>query len=187
MHLIIGGARSGKSSTAARLAGRSSSVVFIATGLPVDEEMTRRIETHQSLRPPHWETREEPVNLDQVLEQISRESFDGAVLIDCLGFWVSNLLERNEKMDFHDLQELIMRKAENALTQIRKSSFNAIVVSNIVGMGLVPDNHLGRQFRDLLGLINQRFGEDAEEVTLMIAGLPLPIKQKGELFFGQLD
>ena len=169
--LVLGGARAGKSTFALRLAKERAgegSVTFIATAQALDTEMAQRIARHRDERPAHWTTIEEPLQLDRALIQ----ALDSDVaLVDCLTLFVSNWLLREDE---HTLNKVSQR----FLTNVRSRIQTTIVVSNEVGLGLVPETPLGRTFRDLLGRVNQQFAEAADEVYLLVAGLPLRLKPR---------
>ncbi|WP_105317491.1 cobyric acid synthase [Thermus tenuipuniceus] len=156
--LLLGGARSGKSRYAQRLAGPLATL--IATAEAKDEEMAERIARHRAERPPTWETLEEPVDLTRALFQ----ALHPTVVVDCLTLWVANLLERG-------LDPL--EAAKGFLKAIPQSGKRIIAVSNEVGMGIVPAHPLARRYRDLLGEVNALFAQEAEEVYLMVAGRAL--------------
>lgn len=168
--LILGGARSGKSTYALSLAKKYKKVAFIATCQGLDKEMRERIRLHKESRPKHWETFEEPRDLTRLLEQINN-SFD-CILIDCLTLLVSNLVLAGDK------QEQILKKITELLSVLDKKKARIILVSNEVGLGLVPVNKLGREFRDIAGKINQIAASKADKVLFMAAGLPMNIKGK---------
>ncbi|MBU4303871.1 MAG: bifunctional adenosylcobinamide kinase/adenosylcobinamide-phosphate guanylyltransferase [Candidatus Omnitrophica bacterium] len=168
--LILGGARSGKSFHALSLAKRYKKVAFIATCQGLDKEMRQRIKLHKETRPKHWETFEEPRELATLIGKLSN-SFD-CILIDCLTLLVSNLiLSKNT-------QKQIFEKIEELLLVLIKKKVRVILVSNEVGLGLVPANKLGREFRDIAGRVNQIAAQQAGQVLFMVAGLPLNIKGK---------
>ncbi len=169
--LVLGGARSGKSSYAQALAkGWPSPVVVIATAEPLDEEMRSRIEAHRRLRPEHWTTLECP----RRFPRLASLAPIGGVVVDCLTLWASNrLLERPEAAR---LAEELCCELEGFVDEARQLSAELVLVSNEVGMGIVPDNPLGRAFRDVLGALNQRAATAADRVVFMVAGLPLTIK-----------
>ena len=173
--LVLGGARAGKSTFALRLAtdlAVDSQVCFIATGQASDDEMAERIARHREERPGHWKTIEEPYQLDEALHQAGEANI---VIIDCLTLFVSNWLLRSEDENC----AMGLRKViDKLLAGIRSQPRTVICVSNEVGLGLVPDNRLGRTFRDLLGRVNQQFAAAADEVLLLVAGLPLHLKPK---------
>lgn len=164
--LLIGGARSGKSAFALRLAcEQQAPVVFVATGEPADGEMAARIEQHRHERPSSWQTVEEPLHLRDTLAAIDERS---CVVIDCLTLWAANALER---LGAADAAEEAAAAAEQA--GVRRGL--TIAVSNEVGLGLVPDNPLGRSYRDLLGRVNTLWAEAAERAYLLVAGRALPL------------
>jgi len=166
--LILGGARSGKSSYAVKLAKKFKKVAFVATAEARDKEMKERIELHKKSRPKHWTTIEQAKDVSLVLPKLKNPY--QVILIDCLGFLVSNLLM--EKLN----DKKIETKIKRLLKAIQKTQLNVILVSNEVGTGIVPDNHLTRRFRDLVGTFNQMLAEAANEVIIMQAGIALKIK-----------
>ena len=168
--LILGGARSGKSNYALSLAKKYKKVAFIATCLGLDKEMQERIRLHKEARPKHWETFEETKELAKLIGKLSN-SFD-CILIDCLTLLVSNLVLGG------DSQEQVVEKIKKLLFVLSKKKAKIILVSNEVGLGLVPVNKLGREFRDIAGKINQVVASEVDEVLFMVAGLPMNIKGK---------
>lgn len=169
--LVLGGARAGKSTFALRLAKEyagEGSVTFIATAQALDDEMAQRIARHREERPAHWSTIEEPYQLDEALIKASNSD---VALVDCLTLFLSNWLLRSDE---RTLQEV----TERFLATVRSQTQTVICVSNEVGLGLVPETPLGRTFRDLLGRVNQQFAEAADEVYLLVAGLPLRLKPR---------
>lgn len=167
--LITGGARSGKSNYAEERAGAAGARrLYLATAEAKDEEMARRIAEHRKRRGEEWITVEEPIELSSQLLRY-RGQVD-CVLVDCLTLWLSNLLLRqDEKAATKRIDELV-----DALTLL---DFHLFFVTNEVGSAVVPDNALARKFRDLVGLANQRVAEAADEVVLMVAGLPMIVKR----------
>lgn len=162
---ILGGARSGKSQLAIKTAKeKTEKVAFIATCRPLDKEMKKRIELHKATRPKNWQTFEEPEDVGLLLRKIDNK-FD-VIIIDCLTILISNLL----------LKGLKEKDIEQRIKRIMKSSTDVIIVSNEVGLGIVPDNKLARDFRDIAGKINQVVAKEAKEVFFMASGLPLKIK-----------
>ena len=170
--LVLGGVRAGKSSYAQRLAARSGRVLFLATAEAGDEEMRARIEAHREDRPADWDTLEEPVDLVGALEPLLHR-YD-TVLLDCLTLWVSNLLLRGP--DLESTRRDIPPETERLLGLIRNSNTSWIVVSNEVGLGVMPATEMGRIYADELGRVNQLVAAMADDVYFMAAGLPLRMK-----------
>ncbi len=168
--LILGGARSGKSDYARRLAQKrgGKDVLLIATAQAGDEEMRERIEKHRVERPSEWQVIESP---RQVVHALTGSAAT-VVLLDCVTLWVSNVLLADEP----DVERTMMQELNKLLEWHRATSAELIVVSNEVGMGVVPDNELGRAYRDLLGAVNRKIAAEADEVYFMVAGLPMQVK-----------
>jgi adenosylcobinamide kinase/adenosylcobinamide-phosphate guanylyltransferase len=167
--LIIGGCRSGKSRFALEKANSSQvdRKIFVATSQAQDEEMALRITRHQAERGPDWETIESPVALPQTLDSILGQHL---VLVDCLTMWLNNLM-----MD--DLSEQQILDQFQALQEsFKRSKGPVFLISNEVGAGIVPENKLIREYRDYLGLLNQRMATCADHVIFMVAGLPMSLK-----------
>src|SRR5262245_13844910 len=160
--LITGGARSGKSSMAVKLADSANTKIFVATAEARDPEMQRRIELHRKQRGSEWKTIEECIDLHFVL----RNHPDGTVVVDCLTLWLSNVMERG--WDEQQIQDQAGHWIQAALER----DSTTIIVTNEVGMGIVPENGLSRTYRDLLGSLNQRVAAAANQVILMVSGIP---------------
>jgi adenosylcobinamide kinase/adenosylcobinamide-phosphate guanylyltransferase len=177
LELILGGARSGKSTLALRRAEESGrEVVFIATATASDAEMRERIERHRRERPAQWQTRECPIELASTLREIVTGRF---VVVDCLTLWLTNILFPHSTHDDLQIDEsTFARETENLYEFLQHYSGNAVFVSNEVGWGLVPDNPIGRRFRDEQGRLNQRIAALCDRVTLVAAGLPLTLKEQ---------
>lgn len=182
--LILGGARSGKSAIAEKMAREwGGQVTFVATAEPHDDEMKQRIRAHQAARPAGWRTIEEPLRLGDAVRGAAMES--DTVLVDCLTLWVSNLLGRLERPASDDgwapvpaqLTPEVDAAAVSLLDAARSTDATILVVSNEVGLGLVPPYPLGRVYRDLLGHANRRLAAEADQVLLMVAGLALDVKR----------
>ena len=162
---LLGGARSGKSTLALQLATRASgSVTLIATAEARDEEMMERIERHRSERPQGWETVEEPLELEAALGLVPE---DQVVVVDCISLWVANLLECGENAEGRNAA---------AAEAARKRPAATIVVSNEVGLGVVPVSELGRRYRDVLGRVNAQWAAAADEAALVVAGRMLRLQ-----------
>lgn len=180
--LILGGARSGKSSFAEDLAQEiGKSVVYVATAAPLDEEMRQRIEKHRARRPAGWQTVEAPYELTPAL--VTKVENAEVILLDCMSVFVSNLLVGDghdhldeSSIDLGALETGILSELEGLLELYRIGNASLIVVSNEVGMGIVPVYPLGRTYRDLLGRANQFLAQRADEVYVVFAGLPVELK-----------
>jgi len=166
--LLLGGARSGKSSLALRRAGAvGAPVVFIATAEALDVEMEARIARHRAERDPSWTTIEAPLDPQRALAGAPAHA---CVLIDCLSFWAANLLQSGLG------EGEILGRAAAAATLARHRHGPTIAVSNEVGLGIVPEYELGRRYRDLLGRVNAAWAERAEEALLVVAGRTLRLE-----------
>ena len=167
---ITGGCRSGKSTYALQTAEKvpAERKIFIATCVPQDDEMKQRVAKHQMARNRRWTTVEEPVKLPEAILQNSHRA--DVILIDCLTLWVSNLLMQTD--DEKKLEDTISQLIDT----LEKATCPIILVSNEVGTGIVPDNRLARQYRDIIGLANQAVAKTADKVIWMVAGIPVPVK-----------
>ena len=179
---VLGGARSGKSAFAERLAAlrqaqEGGRVLYVATAEALDADMERRIANHRQQRPPEWDTLEEPLHLPTVLPS-ALDGYD-TCLLDCLTLWVSNLLLSMEGNP--NAEQEILAAAHRLLEVYEQSSATWIVVSNEVGLGIVPPYPLGARYRDALGRVNQAVAARADKVFFMVAGLVLEMKSLGAL------
>jgi adenosyl cobinamide kinase/adenosyl cobinamide phosphate guanylyltransferase len=164
--LLLGGARSGKSTLAVRMA-RSwpEEVTFVATAVPGDEQMAARIARHREERPPSWRCIEEPLDLSGALERCGER---GAI-VDCLTLWVANLMER-------ETASAALAEAERVATVASERAAPTVVVSNEVGLGVHPSSARGREFRDLLGRVNLAWAAVAAEALLLVAGRAVELR-----------
>ncbi len=185
IHLIIGGARSGKSSFAERQAEyieatTQSQVTYLATAQPLDAEMSARIEQHQQQRPDHWTTIESPIALASTIEQLvithqKQHKTAITILVDCLTLWLSNCLCSPEKSRWQEEKQHFLKVlAEHAKT----TEVNLLLVSNEVGHGIVPLGELSRNFVDQAGWLHQDIAAIATQVDFIMAGIALPLKSK---------
>lgn len=169
LYFITGGARSGKSSFAEHLAERAGGHrAYIAAAQAIDPEMVQRIARHRERRGAAWDTFEEPLAVEALLRRLNGR-YD-VVLFDCVTLWLSNVMARSAGDD-----EVLQRAAALA-ESLRAFTGTCIVVSNEVGLGIVPDNPVARRFRDLAGLVNQALAQTSDEAYLMTAGIPMKIK-----------
>ena len=168
--LILGGCRSGKSSHALALANQVSGdkKIFMATSVPTDSEMRERVRRHVQERGDTWQTAEVPVDVPGQIEILAPDA--DVILVDCLTLWVSNLI-----LDQVD-EDGILGKVEQLTMALKKAVCPVIMVSNEVGSGIVPENAMARQFRDMAGFVNQAVAAVSDRVTLVVAGIPMSIK-----------
>ena len=178
IHLVLGGARSGKSSFAESLAlATEKKVFYVATATAGDNEMQQRIARHQQSRPQTWQLIEEPLKLSEVFEKIDTE--ECFFIIECMTLWLSNWLCADDGNGFIKEKENfleIIQQAQSARAQSDQSNLDIVIVSNEVGSGIVPLGELSRQFVDEAGWLNQALAKVADKVTLVAAGCPLTLK-----------
>jgi adenosylcobinamide kinase / adenosylcobinamide-phosphate guanylyltransferase len=174
--LILGGARSGKSSFAQKLAGSlKGSVVYVATATAGDEEMKNRIAVHRAERPESWGTLEAPQQVGQSILKLDPRP--DTILIDCMTLLVSNAILAQEDAENEMLaQAAVKSELEMLVSAYSRMDSNWIVVSNEVGLGLVPEYRLGRIYRDCLGRTNQELARIADTVLFLVAGIPMAFK-----------
>lgn len=167
---IVGGARSGKSTYATTLAQgcKAGKVAFIATGQGLDKEMASRIKRHIAIRPKDWRTFEEPRRLSRLLKRVGKGY--QLIIVDCLTLFTSNLLLAKES------EAAIIRETKILLSTLKQIEADSIIVSNEVGLGIVPQNKLARDFRDTAGKVNQLVAVAADVVYFMFSGIPGRIK-----------
>jgi adenosylcobinamide kinase / adenosylcobinamide-phosphate guanylyltransferase len=180
--LILGGARSGKSAYAQDLAAaQSNPVLFVATGVAVDDEMAERIAVHRAARPASWQCVEAPTGVGKAIRD-APGAF-AVALVDCLSFLVSNCLLAAGNASVELTERAVWPRIEDEVADMlagaRSRGAQLIVVSNEVGMSVVPEFPLGRVYRDVLGRANQRLAREAGAVYLMVAGIPAAIKPAG--------
>lgn len=170
---ILGGARSGKSSYAQKLASEmSDSVLFVATAEALDDEMKVRIEKHKKSRPETWHTLEAS---KRIAGRLKSTSFNAEVIIiDCLTLLVSNIM--GSTVDYPEAEKTMLKEIKGITDFIDTRKSTLIIVSNEVGLGIVPENKAARDYRDLLGIVNQLIVQKADDVFFMIAGMPQKIK-----------
>ncbi|MBC8507671.1 MAG: bifunctional adenosylcobinamide kinase/adenosylcobinamide-phosphate guanylyltransferase [Anaerolineales bacterium] len=184
---LIGGARSGKSTYAEKMASKHGGrVLYIATAQALDPEMAERIEKHKEQRPESWQTREIPYDIAAAIQDELGQT--DIVLLDCLTMLVSNLIltvtDKEFEPDETRAAKIVDEEIKAMLDVFHQSDTDWIIVSNEVGMGLVPPYPLGRVYRDLLGWTNRKVAEAADEVLLLVAGMMLPLHELGISFEG---
>lgn len=182
---VLGGARSGKSAFAEELAKKYNDVVYIATAEAKDDEMRERVRIHRARRPFNWKTIESPYYVDRVVSGLNGKA--GLVLIDCITLYITNMLLTGEitnstgcsdmkMVDVQLRQKYIMAEIDKLGQVCGESRSDVIIISNEVGLGIVPDNALSREFRDIAGCANQTLAGEADEVYFMVAGIAQRIK-----------
>lgn len=181
MILITGGARSGKSGLAERLAADASDqVLYIATSVVTDEEMAGRVKLHRQARPAHWRTWEGSQQLGRVIDE--QAAAGDAVILECITTWIANLMFDHtgetpvDDIDFDEVETLIQQQTTELLAACARSPALVYLVTNELGMGIVPENRLARHFRDIAGRVNQRLAAAAESVFLVVSGIEVKIK-----------
>lgn len=191
---ILGGARSGKSAFAEGLARKYNDVVYIATAETKDEEMRERVRIHRERRPLNWKTIESPFHVDKVVSGLTGKA--GLVLIDCITLYITNMLlnddtvmdrgerpfaptsfcSKTQKVNPRQRQQEILAEIHKLMQVCRESEYDVILISNEVGLSIVPDNALSREFRDIAGYANQILAGEANEVYFVVAGIARRIK-----------
>jgi adenosylcobinamide kinase/adenosylcobinamide-phosphate guanylyltransferase len=189
--LVTGGARAGKSTFAAQLAhqlGGDQDVCYLATAEPGDDEMRARIAAHRAARPAGWRTLEVPRGLDSALRSLTLPAHPSVVLLDCLTLLVSNVLlaQADPSEAGEEAWPAVEAEVNDLLRFAAQPAVTTIVVTNEVGLGIVPANRLARVYRDLLGQANQRLAAAAAFVYLVVSGIPLEIKASQRPFPEQM-
>jgi adenosylcobinamide kinase/adenosylcobinamide-phosphate guanylyltransferase len=178
--LLLGGARSGKSHFAQEYARRSGEkVLFVATATAGDEDMRLRIVKHKKDRPSNWRTLEATTEIGIRIEANAGDA--ELIIIDCITLLVNNIFSRYDEKQFNTISDVLLEKEviteiEQLQKCLRKLDASFLIISNEVGLGLVPDNRMGRLYRDILGRANQMLAQTADEVFLLVAGIPMRVK-----------
>lgn len=184
--LVTGGARSGKSTFGEKyVAELAERIAYIATAIPFDDEMKSRIRHHRDTRPQEWTTVEKYFEIDRVIPSIAVEH-DG-IILDCVTLMVSNMMLEAPGMDWsdpdplkvHEIQEAALDHAKAIMEALRASEMSAVLITNEIGMGIVPENPMARAFRDIAGRVNQCLAGLSDEVWLLVSGIPVKIKSEG--------
>ena len=186
LSFILGGARSGKSRYVEEYARqKDKNVLFIATATAGDDEMRLRIQNHQASRPKNWQTleasRDIPARLAEVLQKETGGQADtihpDIVILDCITMLTSNILcTFPEELDFEVFEKEVEKQTSELLAAIRQTTAHWLVISNEIGLGIVPVNAYSRSYRDALGRANQKIAAEADEVLFMVAGIPMKVK-----------
>ncbi|NME36547.1 MULTISPECIES: bifunctional adenosylcobinamide kinase/adenosylcobinamide-phosphate guanylyltransferase [Fusobacterium] len=180
---VSGGARSGKSGYAEDyIAERYSKKIYLATGIAFDDEMKDKIEKHKRRRGKNWKTIENYKNIPNLLKE-HMEGYD-VVLLDCLTNMITNYMILDNEKDWekismeeiNGIKKFITREIERIIQFIRENPIDMVVVTNELGMGLVPDNYLGRYFREIAGKINQIVAKESDEAYFVVSGIPMKLK-----------
>ena len=173
--LITGGARSGKSRLAQEMTAKAGGpVLFVATAEAGDAEMKRRIEAHRKNRPAGWTTLEVTTDIGRAITANTGRA--QTVIIDCITLLVNNVFQRYEGADAATLEKAVEAEIRELIKCMERSAARFIIVTNEVGLGIVPGDEISRLYRDLLGKANQMLAERAGEVILMVAGIPISLK-----------
>jgi adenosylcobinamide kinase/adenosylcobinamide-phosphate guanylyltransferase len=177
---ITGGARSGKSAYAESLYAAKSDVIYLATARVTDDEMRERVERHKRSRPSGWRTIEQTYDLHTVCEA---EGGSSSVLLDCVSILTSNIMldlmkecERIPPALQHKVEQIVIAEIEKLLHAVKEKNGSLVMVTNEVGDSIVPENHLARVYRDILGRVNQHIAALCDEVYLVTCGIPLKLK-----------
>ena len=166
IYLITGGVRSGKSSLGLKLAKNAELPFFIATATAGDNEMAERIKNHKAERSGKWTTIEEKFDIGKVVLSAVERGAD-LIVIDCVTLWVSNMMLSGKN---------IIELVDELIAELKKTQITVVMVTNEVGLGVVPESKLGREYRDTLGKVNQTLAEAATDVLFMVSGLPMKLK-----------
>ncbi len=180
--LVTGGARSGKSSFAENLCkDRNNGTAYIATSIPFDKEMEDRVEKHKNSRPKEWKTYEIYKDIYKIIEEIWKHH--NTVILDCVTLLVNNLMFNYEmdideasQEEINELEVYIQNQVKLLIEEIRKTDLYFVIVTNELGMGIVPANKLSRVYNDIVGRINQQIASQSNEVYFVVSGIPMKIK-----------
>jgi adenosylcobinamide kinase/adenosylcobinamide-phosphate guanylyltransferase len=175
--LVTGGARSGKSEFAEKyVEAAGHKIIYMATAKAYDDEMRRRIAVHQARRPANWQTVEAPLAADDKMRKAADQA--DVVLFDCLSMYLSNLMfTEGVPLDIGQRQKYILEQTDKLLQAACQGKATVVFVTNEVGLSIVPENALAREYRDIAGLVNQQFAACVEEVYLVVSGLGVELKK----------
>lgn len=180
--LVTGGARSGKSNFAEKLCiDQNNSTAYIATSIPFDDEMKDRVKKHKESRPQNWNTYEIYKDIYSIIKEISNKH--KTVILDCVTLLVNNLMftydmdiDKANQEEINELEKYIKDQVKKLIEEIKKTNLYFVVVTNELGMAVVPDNKLSRVYTDIVGRINQQIASQSDEVYFVVSGIPMKIK-----------
>lgn len=172
--LILGGSNSGKSRFAEGLIKKHKDVLYLATAEPVDEEMKLKLEKHRQSRPREWKTIEEPVHIDKVIEKQGNKF--SHILVECILLCINNIIIKSSRLPDDEVEKIVMDKIVHTIEVIKSSKAAVYIVSGEVGLGLIGENKSLRLYSRILGQVNQLLAEKADEVFLVVSGIPMKIK-----------
>lgn len=180
--LVTGGARSGKSNFAEKLCiDQNNSTAYIATSIPFDDEMKDRVKKHKESRPQNWNTYEIYKDIYSIIKEISNKY--ETVILDCVTLLVNNLMftydmdiDKANQEEINELEKYIKDQVKKLIEEIKKTNLYFVVVTNELGMAVVPDNKLSRVYTDIVGRINQQIASQSDEVYFVVSGIPMKIK-----------
>lgn len=180
--LVTGGARSGKSNFAESLCIKQNNrTAYIATSIPFDDEMKNRVKKHQESRPKEWKTYEIYKDIYSIVEELDNNH--DTVIMDCVTLMVNNLMftygievDQATSEELNELEEYIKEQIKKLMEAIKKTNLYFVIVSNEVGMGIVPENKLSRIYADFVGRANQLIAKYSDEVYLVVSGIPMKVK-----------
>jgi adenosylcobinamide kinase / adenosylcobinamide-phosphate guanylyltransferase len=180
--MVTGGARSGKSSYAERLCkAQNNNVAYIATSIPFDEGMEDRIKKHQEMRPKNWTTYEVYEDIYKFIKEIQKNN--QTVILDCVTLLINNLMfkfdvdyEICSRSEIDEIEKYIQNQVKLLIEEIKKTNLYVVIVTNEIGMSIVPDNRLSRIYTDMAGRINQYIARESDEVYFVVSSIPMKIK-----------
>ncbi len=180
--LVTGGARSGKSNYAESLCkNQNNNTAYIATSIPFDKEMEDRVKKHQDSRPGEWKTYEIYKDIYEIVKDLDKNH--KTVILDCVTLLVNNLMftfdidiDNSTQEEVNELENYIKEQVKLLLNEIRKTNLYFVIVTNELGMGVVPGNRLSRIYSDIVGRINQQISKESDEVYFVVSGIPMKIK-----------
>ena len=180
--LVTGGARSGKSTYAENLCkSQNNNVAYIATSIPFDEGMKDRIKKHQEMRPKNWTTYEAYDEIYKLIKEIERNH--QTIILDCVTLLINNLMfkfdidyETCDRNEIDEIEKYIKNQVKLLIEEVKKTNLYLVIVTNEIGMSIVPDNRLSRIYTDIAGRINQYIARESDEVYFVVSGIPMKIK-----------